>query len=304
MSDPGRPVLELLVGPRVAAGVDRVLVAAARSCRPRLPHDHAGEPAARFATSLDSPGLRDAMADASTPLAVVVDREPGDPSVRAAALERADVVFAPAGSTVRLPGTARATAVLRLPEVDPARHRPVPPFVRARWRRRLGFPASLVVGFGFAPETRVAPRTVATVLALASAAAVRGEHTFLALALGTPVVTDAATAARLGAGAAGAVVIADDDRDAVARAEQLAAEPERCAQLSRLARELIERDHDPEAVAAGLLAGLDLPLVGADAGTPSATVLYSACRELGLPADGSLYAHRLLVAPRMERTPR
>jgi hypothetical protein len=301
MGQQGRPVLELLVGPRIPAGVDRVLVAAARSCTPRVP---GGAPAAaaRLATSLDAVGLRAALDDPSTPLAVVLDRPPGGP-LGDDVFARADVLLAPAGLTASLPDRRRATAVLGLPEVDPERHRPVPPFVRAGWRRLLDFPDHLVIHLGYAPETQVGPRTTATVLALASAAAVRGEHTALALALGTPVVTDAESATRLGATDGEHLVVAAGDV-APARAAELARDADRCARLSRCARDLVERRHDPETVAGALLAGLGLHHAAPGAGSGSAAVLYSACRELGLPTDGSLYGHRLLMAPRMERTPR
>jgi Glycosyl transferases group 1 len=303
MDRPGRPVLELLVGPRVPAGVEGVLVCAARSCAPRA--RVAGRPgddavAARFATSLDAPGLDTAVDDASVPLAVVVDGAFADPAV----LDRADVVLAPAGVPVPLGEGSRAGIVRRLPQVDPWRHRPVPPFVRAGWRRRLGFPDDFVVTFGYDAGTRVTARTVPTVLALASAAAVRGEHAALALALalGTPAVTDAATAEALGATDGDEVVVAGSDHDARAAAEELAGRPSECARLGRRGRELVERRHDPEVVARALLAGLGLEPAPA-AGTGSAVILEAACRELGLPPDGSLYAHRLLIAGRMERVP-
>src|SRR4051794_15985906 len=119
MDSTRRPILELLVGPRLSPGVTDVVVRTARSCTPRA----AGPGvlgAARLATSLDAPRLRDAIDDPTVPLAVVVDRAPVDEAVTA----RADVVLAPADLAV----TALAE-VLRLPRVDPWRHRPVAPFV-------------------------------------------------------------------------------------------------------------------------------------------------------------------------------
>jgi hypothetical protein len=300
----GRPVLELLVGPQVPPGVRDLLVYASRVCAPRAagPGVHG---AARLATSLDARGLEAAVADPSTPLGVVVDREPAGVAV-VAAVARADVVLAPAGVPVH-----GAATVLTLPQVDPWRHRPVPPFVRARWRRRLGLPDDLVVAFGYSPETTVGPRSVATVLALASVAAVRGEHALLALALGTPVVTDAATAGALGAhdGRELVVMPGDDENDvgagggAIAAATTLASRPVDCARLGRRARELVEARHDPEAVARELTTRLGI--VGHDApDAGSAAILQAACRELGLPPDGTVLAHRLLAAGRMERVPR
>jgi hypothetical protein len=300
----GRPVLELLVGPQVPPGVRDLLVYASRVCAPRS----GVHGAARLATSLDARGLEAAVADPSTPLAVVVDREPTGVAV-VAAVARADVVLAPPGVAVH-----GAATVLTLPRVDPWRHRPVPPFVRARWRRRLGLPDDFVVAFGYSPETTVGPRSVATVLALASVAAVRGEHALLALALGTPIVTDAATAGALGArDGRELVVMSGDDPDfaagvgvdagAIAAATALASRPVDCARLGRRARELVEAHHDPEAVARELTTRLGI--VGREApDAGSAAILRAACRELGLPPDGTVLAHRLLAAGRMERASR
>jgi glycosyl transferase family 1 len=297
----GRPVLELLVGPTVPAGVELVLIRAARVVAPRARHaraaggDDGAEVVARLGTSLDAPGLDDAIADPSVPLAVVCDR----PGVPDAVVRRADVLLAP--WSVPLPAGAPSRTVLRLPAVDPWRHRAVPPFVRAGWRRRLSWPDDLVVAVGYEPEVEVDDATLPTVLALASAAAVRGPHTLLAMALGTPVVTDAPTAAAVRSTHGRELLVAAPDDDPVAMAHDLAAAPADCARLGRQARALVEREHDPEAVAGDLVAGLGIALP-APPGPASGAILYAACRELGLPPDGSLYAHRTLIAARMERT--
>jgi hypothetical protein len=301
MDRPGRPVLELLVGPTVPPGVELVLDRAARFVAPRArharPRDSTEVVAARLVTSLDAPDLDDAIADRSVPLAVVCDRPdvPDTPIERV--VERADVLLAPWATPIP---AASARTVLRLPVVDPWLHRAVPPFVRAGWRRRLSWPDELVVAVGYEPEVEADDATMPTVLALASAVAVRGPHTALAMALGTPVVTDAPTAAALRATHGSELLVAAPDDDAVAMARDLATTPAECARLGRQARALVEREHDPEAVASGLLAGLGLSSP-APREPVSGVILYSACRELGLPPEGSLYAHRTLIAARMER---
>lgn len=142
--------------------------------------------------------------------------------------------------------TARAELVARgavlVPpvglEVD--RWPAVAPLVRARWRERLGLPAQHVVRI----EPGVDPEEGEEALRIASAAVVSGPATLLALALGTPVVTSADTARRLGVRPGRDVEVASGPEEAWEAAVAIAADPARAASLSRRARRCAEHHLD------------------------------------------------------------
>jgi hypothetical protein len=123
-------------------------------------------------------------------------------------------------------------------EVD--RWAPVAPLVRARWRERLGLPEQHVVRIDGGVEPGDGERS----LMVASAAVVSGPATLLALALATPVVTSADTARRLGLRAGREVEVAAGRDQALALAEEVAADDARASALSRRARLAVERHHD------------------------------------------------------------
>jgi hypothetical protein len=155
---------------------------------------------------------------------------------------------------------------------------PVPPFVRERWRRRAGLDPALVVAVGVPGATALPDDAVPTALAVAAAAVVGGPWLLPALALGAPVVTDAASAARVGA-ADGAEVVVAPRGDAPAVARQLAGDPVRAAALSRRARRLVEQRFDLAPATAELAARLGLDRA---ARSPFARV-DAALAELGTP---------------------
>ncbi len=126
---------------------------------------------------------------------------------------------------------------------------PLAPHVRRRWRARLGLAPDLVVD-----TLALHPVDVPTALAVAAAAVVDRRDLPQALALGCPTVTDAGSAAAVGARPDRDLVVGDRS-DAVA----LAADEVRAARLSRHARALAMARLDPEVTAATILRrwGLD-----------------------------------------------
>ena len=84
----------------------------------------------------------------------------------------------------------------------------MPPLIRARWRERLGLPAALVVAIGPDVDPAAEDRRV---LSYAAAAVVTGPMLETALTLGTPLVTTAADADRLGLRAGQHVEVADTE---------------------------------------------------------------------------------------------
>lgn len=163
----------------------------------------------------------------------------------------------------------------------------LPPLVRARWRARLDLPASLVL----AVDARQRTADATTALALASAAVVAPRHVPLALALGTPVVTDPDTAARLGLAVGVEVEVAEDPRDADRLAARLAASDERTARLSRLGRRAAEDRFDLGRAAAALRHRLGVdPATGSGPADP-ADLLVARLAELGTPTTATVVGH-------------
>jgi hypothetical protein len=115
----------------------------------------------------------------------------------------------------------------------------VAPLVRQRHRQRdPDLPEVLVV------DGAVEPGEGERQLAAAAACVISGPAVLLALALGTPVVTSAQTARRLGLVAGREVEVAAGAEAAREVAEEIAADPERAARLSRRARRCAERRFD------------------------------------------------------------
>lgn len=116
----------------------------------------------------------------------------------------------------------------------------VAPLVRARRRARAGLPTSHVVR----ADALEGERALADALGLASAAVVSGPATLLALALGTPSVTSADTARRLGLRPGRDVEVAASPDAALELAQALAGDEARAASLSRRARRVAEHHLD------------------------------------------------------------
>jgi hypothetical protein len=138
-----------------------------------------------------------------------------------------------------------------------AEHPSLSPFVRERWRERLGLPSPLIVEFGSSAPSQIADVTAPSALAVCSAAVVRGPWLVTALALGTAVVTDAASAERIGAIPSVHLVVAGS-HDARTLAEELAADPARAAALGWGGRMLVEERHDLGTVALEVVSALDI----------------------------------------------
>jgi hypothetical protein len=127
--------------------------------------------------------------------------------------------------------------------VDARRFLPVTPFVRARWRVRLGLPEQLVVSVGIPGGDGLSDDVVPTALAVASAV-VCGERWLVeAMAWGAPCVTDAVSAAAVGA-TADVEVAVDEPGHLLRVATALASDDRRAAALGRAGRRLVERRHD------------------------------------------------------------
>ncbi|TMK65414.1 MAG: glycosyltransferase family 1 protein [Actinobacteria bacterium] len=308
-------VLEIRLGPHRAPGLERLLLGLRKWCVVRA--DQSENPAARL-VCLTAPSGGRVLNDA--PLVVVDDRG-AVPTARATdpeLLHRAAVVLVAHGTPIPI----ERPDALFLPSIDAARHPPVLRFARERWRAAYGFPERFVVSHGCDPgsTTAAAPGPMlATTLALASAAAVCGPETVMALALATPVVTDEATANALGA-ADGVEVVVAPTPSLADRAHELAGDPARCARLGWHARRLVERHHDSAAVVRAVVQRLGFSdgqgVPGADsarevarllaldptdaAGTFGPSLVLAEMRELGLPAPDSPAFHRPLRLAALE----
>jgi hypothetical protein len=169
------------------------------------------------------------------------------------------------------------------------------PPMRERWRRTARLPAELPVDLW---ERVEAPdEYLRALLLLASAVAARGATAVEALARGAPLVTDDATATKLGLhdGNGAVVVTGSERRDAL---HLLAADPARAVLMSLMARRHAEARLDqagPADAAVGLLAG--------PCPDPMVRVLGQALAELwtpptsGVVADAARRVAALVPAP-------
>ncbi len=251
-------VVELLSDGRpVPLWAQTLIEVLARRVVVRAPVDRPPRPAARLATSPGAADLPLALADQGVPVAVLAA---GPTDAALPQVRRATVLVVTGTSTGSTPSPTGGPVILTVhPDaVDAAAHPPVPPFVRERIRRAHGLPERLLVRIGYPGATPVPGRLVPTALACASAAAVRGPAVSLALALGTPVVTDAATAGRLGARDGVHLLVRPDD-GVEAALTGLAADPELTAVCSGHARSLVRRVLDLDRAAAALLDACGIP---------------------------------------------
>lgn len=247
------PRVELLVDRRArhADAVVPLVVALRTWCDPTAPDPALGAPAARLAVSVDAVNLHAALAERAVPVAVVVDNPDLVPDL---VRERARVLI-----THRSRAAVGRDNALLIPTelIDAAAHPPLSPFVRSRWRERLGLPANLVVRVGYHDPWPADDATVAAALTVCSAAAVRGPWLLTALALGTAVVTDASEAERFGA-VSGVEVRVEDPAGAPTRAEALGADWPESARLGHAARRLVETRHCWSGIARELLDRLEI----------------------------------------------
>ncbi len=236
------PLLGIIAGPTDTAEVAPLVVALRSWCRPHALDPSLGPPAALLATSTAAIGLNGALAG-SVPV-VVISNDPGpiphEVRARAAAVVvRDDLVADELGDqAIRWHRDAVAAS----------EHPCLSPFVRERWRRRLSLPSTFIVEIGTQRASDIAHTNVAATLAVCSAAVVRGPWLTTALALGTAVVTDATSAARLGATPAVHLAVAGP-HDATATAHALANDPARAAALGWGGRLLVEAHLDSAGVA-------------------------------------------------------
>ena len=207
---------------------------------------------ARFATSTAAipPG---ALLDDHAGLAVALARD--ETPARAVAVGAAAFVVETRAEADALGPRA---VVVSDDAIDGADHPAIGTFNRARRRDLLGLPAELVVTIGLEGDDGLTPQSTVTALALASSAAVSGPAFVIGLALGTPMVTDAATAGRYGARDGNEAVIAKPSA-ARARALDLAADHDRAAAVGRHATQLFATSFDARAAAVRVIEHLDLP---------------------------------------------
>lgn len=272
------PVLELLVTPGTGDRIAPLVRRLASWCDPRAPDRSLGRASARLASSWRAPALEQALADGEPPVALWVSglaEAEAAPSwvgrCRLIVTDRPEVA-----------GSLDAVVIPR-PALDPADHRPLTPFVRSRWRARLGLARELVVDVrtgGDGDRAGLPDRLVPTALAVAAAAVVDDHWIDLALALGTPVVTDAASARRIDA-TEGIEVMVADAGDVAASARALAGDLPRAAALGRAGRRACERRHDLRTAAAEVAERLGLTGAALDA----EHVVLRLLGELWTPAD-------------------
>lgn len=172
--------------------------------------------------------------------------------------------------------------------IDLRRWPPVSPLVRQRWRERYGLPAELVVGVDPPKDLD----ELAGPLALASVAVLTGPATALALALGTPLVTNPSSARRLGIRAGVDAEVAATGDAAAAMARAVAADPDLAAVLSRRGRRFAERHLDLSRPAQTLRVRLGLDPQPVPSGVD---VALARLDELATPPVGPI-RHRLAEA--------
>ena len=201
----------------------------------------AWEPGVRFdcvlATSWRAPRLREATRDAGEQL--VLWDDPADPAPAAVR----------AGSTI--------SVFVPSPCVDAREHRVVPPFLRARWRDRFAIDVPVV------PPPHLTWRQRRSFLSLCPAVVAHGTIALEALAFATPLVTDAATAAMLGARDSVHLLVCDSSPAAAASlATELGGDHRLGAALGRAGRRLVEDRHDVSRIALDVSEALGWPSPG------------------------------------------
>jgi hypothetical protein len=255
-------VLAVLSGPGGAPpGARQLLVRLAQWCDVRPASTHRRRATAWFATEPGAPGVTEPV-EAGHPLGVWVERPDQLDQARTLGGAGAGRTFVTAD-----PAVADGLAGEHVLVVGPGASGPPPPlprspFVRRRWRHRSGFPGAMVVRVGADVDDSLVP----TALSLCAAAVVDHPDALrTALAAGAPSVTDAATAAAVGAVDGVHVVVTDGPTEqALGEARALAGDERRAAALGRAAADLFAERHHPDAAVRHLATRLGLPVAGDD----------------------------------------
>ena len=236
------PPLGLLADLMNHLDVVPLLVALRAWCAPETPGPGV-EPRAFLALSPRAIGLEAALSG-SLPVAVIVDEAS---ALTDSLVARATTVVVRDDAIARDVGDS---AIVWRPEaVTAGLHPSLSPFLRQRWRERLGLPSEFIVEIGTSNPTHTGDDDLArSALAVCSAAVVRGPHLVTALALGTAVVTDGASAERIGATPSVHLAVADSNH-ARPTADQLGADHPRAAALGWGGRLLVEARFDLASVA-------------------------------------------------------
>jgi len=237
MSGAERPVLGVLVAGEPHPNARSLLIELRRWCTPRAADPASVATRAWLALSSRAPGV-DVASRSGAPLAVWVDS-----SVQAEEAARLEPAVLLTGSPALAQRLGAAALLIPAPaDLDVAAIPVMPPFVRKRVRRRFGLPEHMVIDLRDG-----APHAVAgdTALAVTAAAIVPARRLAGALAWGTPVVTDAESAAGLGARDGAELRVGTPD-DLVRIAGDLAADETQAAVLSRAGRRLVEKGREPD----------------------------------------------------------
>jgi hypothetical protein len=205
--------------------------------------------AGRLASSPLAAGAHSAARDEVVPLAVCLEKAS---DIEMAVEIGAPIVVAPNSVAIEL---APDHEVVTIPDsgIDGRRWPAASPFVRERRRTRFRLPSTLIIEVGTETAPLLDHDLELSALALATAAIAIGPACLHALALGTPVVTDAASAAWLGATPDHDVIVSDP-ASAHLYAEHLAVDIQRAAALSSAAVRLVRRQHDTFAGALRVMA--------------------------------------------------
>lgn len=267
--------LGVLVGNRVPPEFSSILLEMRRWCYPRFSLPNDPEPAAWIASGPEIEGLDDLLSE-RRPVAVWVSD-----------LDELNVVSNASVTLTDRSDMSSKGPVIIAGFIDTTKIPYFPPFVRRRWRQRLGFPE---VWPAVIDGSTVPPQLVPTALALCSAAVVTGDGLLHALAMGAPAVTDPQSALAVGARDGVQLSVAESE-DFAARSKQLSADDAVGARLSRLGRRLIERRFDPTRVLGPVARRLGLVR---DPAFPE-EVLAGRLEELGTP-QSSFVTRRAALA--------
>jgi hypothetical protein len=242
------PVLGLLVGTRLPSILPSVLVKMRRWCVPRASENSEETISAWMATSPDVPGIERVLEESHNRVAVWIH---SDEDFEAFPYLIAGQAI-PLSQSETFVGQSETIVLNRLIDLQDLPY--MTPFVRQRWRKRLGFPE---VWLHVPAENNMPVHLNATALALASAAVVPADSLLLSLSLGTPSITDEAAASELGAEDGTHLMLATPE-EAVDLAQAVAGDSRLAAKLSWSGRRLVEAKYDSTRILGGLAKKLGL----------------------------------------------
>ncbi len=256
------PAIEIIADGRIPDSLARLLRVCAKWCHVRAGDPRLAVPDAKVAVARSRTQVKRVLENSDVPCAIWVVGE----EFTVEEVERefslpvlARVLMFESGAQTQIVGH-------RALGVSPnARflgdHACVPPFIRARWRLRLGLDENFTVRVGVPDALKPAEGGFSASLAVAAAAVVSGEWLPVALMLGTPVVTDKASVDALGIPAEGVCVVSDQaSTDEALNA--LIESPERVAALSRAASRFAREHLDLGYAARNLMHRLGLARPG------------------------------------------